>query len=209
MSTSVSEQDVLSALSALASIWPNREMTPESCRLYWVAVRHLTREQFIKAVEIAVKSCKYFPAPAEILEFAPTVSETQPWTVQGDIRRSLPEPEMAEPIKELIKGLVDNVKRMPSSRDMGVGELNGRYPEFDPRKLVSTPEQIERQEYHRERMRAALVRSALDRGEITPDQYEQFKATGQIPTGKYEATMSSGDAEWFARLDAIRQGRQP
>lgn len=190
MSTLVSEQDVLSALAALSLIWPNREMSPEACRLYWVAVRHLTREQFVKAMETAVKTCKYFPAPAEILEFAPTVSETQPWTVPTqDIRRALPAPPLHPTIKEMIADFANN-HRMPRPRAKDWDRQH--HNEWEPQPLLSDPEEASKQEARRHANLEMFMWTAHEKGEITHEQYRQFQIDGSVPQVEPSDGFGSG-----------------
>lgn len=57
------------------SVLPGPEMMQERMDIYFDSVRDLSDEQWVRAVDEALRSCEFFPVPARLRRFASTGSE--------------------------------------------------------------------------------------------------------------------------------------
>lgn len=79
---------------ALCSLWEvlsppgsGRELPIETQRLYLVALDQLTTDEIVTACSEAMKRCKFFPKPAELIEMvrkSPRLSAIEAWTLVID-----------------------------------------------------------------------------------------------------------------------------
>jgi hypothetical protein len=66
----VNEKDAfITALGVLGATF-DRRLSPPAIEGYWLALKDLTEQEFAAATERAVKSCKFMPAPSELLTLA-------------------------------------------------------------------------------------------------------------------------------------------
>lgn len=58
------------AMAGLALALPGRELSDALLELYWRALADLDDHEFARAAETAIRRCRFFPTPAELLGFA-------------------------------------------------------------------------------------------------------------------------------------------
>ena len=65
-----SSKAVAGAMALLAEAHPSRQVTPQTIQVYAGALRDVSDEALSRAVAQAINTLKFFPAPAELREFA-------------------------------------------------------------------------------------------------------------------------------------------
>lgn len=68
MSTETKYERFLKYMHRIAELF-DRELSESVISLYWEALKDNSDQDIMKAFNLAVKSCKFFPKPAELIEF--------------------------------------------------------------------------------------------------------------------------------------------
>ena len=57
-------------MALLSATWPDRSPSAQTTAAYWLALSHLDDTTFTEAVTRCLRECRFFPAPAELLDRA-------------------------------------------------------------------------------------------------------------------------------------------
>lgn len=71
------DQNVFKTNMAALGEYFDKQASEALIRIYWRALKHLSDEQFIAAIDACISNCKWFPKVTEILDFAPKLKQLE------------------------------------------------------------------------------------------------------------------------------------